>query len=60
MYQQFVERLTEPVLRAEVMVLGAQDARHAAAVAIVVTGAPDGYVNPVVLGEESVTDGTVR
>ncbi len=34
MYQQIVETLTEPELRAEVMVLGAQDARHAAAVAI--------------------------
>ena len=52
MYQQFVETLTEPELRAEVMVLGAQDARHAAAVAIVATGAPEGYVNPELLGED--------
>ena len=56
MYQQFVERLTEPELRAEVMVLGAQDARHAAAVAIVATGAPEGYVNPQLLGEDLVIE----
>ncbi len=56
MYQQFVETLTEPELRAEVMVLGAQDGRHAAAVAIVATGAPEGYANPELLGEELVIE----
>ena len=48
MYQQLVERLTERELRAEVMVLGAEAARHAAAVAIMVTGAPEAYVSPQV------------
>ena len=56
MYEQFVETLTEPELRAEVMVLGAQDGRRAAAVAIVATGAPEGYVNPELLGEELVIE----
>ena len=56
MYEQFVETLTEPELRAEVMVLGAQDARHAAAVAIVATGAPEGYANPELLGEDLVIE----
>ena len=42
----------EPELRAELMELGAQDARHAAAVAIIVDRRPRGYVSPALLGEE--------
>lgn len=56
MYQAWVERLSEPELRAEVIVLGARSARHAAAVAILATGAPDGYVSPAVFGEEVTPD----
>ena len=36
--------------------LGAQDARHAATVAIVATGAPEGYANPALLGEDLVIE----
>ncbi len=45
-----------PELRAELMVLGAAAARHAAAVAIAATGAPDGYISPELVGEEVVPD----
>jgi hypothetical protein len=54
MYQQMVELLTAPELRAELMMIGAASARHAAAVAILATGAPDGYVSP------DLTGGTVE
>jgi hypothetical protein len=49
-YQSFVGSLTEPDLRMEMMQIGADENRHAAALAIVITGAPDGYVNPALLG----------
>jgi hypothetical protein len=51
MYQNFVETLTTPDLRAEVMQLGATSARHAAVSAIHASGAPAAYVNPVILGK---------
>jgi hypothetical protein len=51
MYQQMVELLTAPELRAELMMIGATSARHAAAVAILATGAPDGYVSPELTGD---------
>ena len=56
MYQQMVERLTEPDLRADGMLLGAEAARHAAAVAIMVTGAPEAYASPVLFGTEVTPD----
>ena len=56
MYQQMVELVIMPELRAELMVFGAAAARHSAAVAIVATGAPDGYVNPELVGEAVVPD----
>ena len=56
MYQGFVERLTVPELRAEVMLLAARAVRHSAAVAIESTGAPDAYVSPAVRGEEVLPD----
>ena len=56
MYQQMVERLTETSLRADGMLLGAEAARHAAALAIMVTGAPEGYASPVFAGEEVTPD----
>jgi hypothetical protein len=52
MYQNFVETLSTPELRAEVMKLGAISGRHAAVSAIHATGAPEAYVNPVILGKE--------
>ena len=56
MYQQMVELVSVPELRAEMMVFGAAAARHAAAVAIAATGAPEGYVNPELVGGEVVPD----
>ena len=56
MYQQMVELVTMIELRAELMVFGAAAARHSAAVAIAATGAPDGYINPELVGEELVPD----
>ena len=56
MYQQMVELVTMTELRAELMVFGAAAARHSAAVAIAATGAPDGYINPELVGEELVPD----
>jgi hypothetical protein len=51
-YQQFVERLTTPELRQEVIGYGAEEVRHAAAIAILRDGAPGAYVSPLVFGEE--------
>ncbi len=56
MYQSYVERLSVPELRAEVMLLAARAARHSAAVAIESTGAPDAYISPAVRGEEVLPD----
>jgi len=59
-YQQMVELLTDPALRRQIIVIGAQEARHAAAVAIARTGAPEGYISPALLGEAidpEATDG---
>jgi hypothetical protein len=39
-----------------VILLGARSARHSAAVAITATGAPEGYVSPVVFGNELTPD----
>jgi hypothetical protein len=52
MYQGMVETLNSSELRAEVMVLGAQDARHAAVAAIRSTGAPEAYYSPILVGGE--------
>ena len=59
-YQQMVELLTDPALRRQIIVIGAQEVRHAAAVAIARTGAPEGYISPVLQGDEidpEATDG---
>jgi hypothetical protein len=50
-YQSFVGSLTEPDLRMQMMQIGADENRHAATLAIAINGAPDAYVNPVLLGE---------
>lgn len=51
-YQKMVEQLTDPQLRQQIIIIGAEEVRHAAAVAIARTGAPEGYVSPVLRGEE--------
>jgi rubrerythrin len=58
MYQQMVEALVDPELRREVMMIAAHEARHAAAVAMMATGVPEGYVSPVLFGEDLVPDET--
>jgi len=50
-YQSLVGSLTLPDLRMKIMQIGADENRHAAALAIAITGAPDGYVSPLLLGE---------
>lgn len=51
-YQQFVETLSMPSLRQQVMMIGAEEVRHAAAIAIAGSGAPQGYISPVVYDME--------
>ena len=50
-YQALVGSLTAPDLRMKIMQIGADENRHAATLAMAITGTPDGYVNPVLLGE---------
>lgn len=62
MYQQVVDGLQDAALRGEVIAVGADDARHAAALAIARDGAPEAYVNPTLFGDEvdpSQTDGVI-
>ena len=58
-YHKMIELVTEPALRPPMAQLGAIDARHSAAVAMLMTGTPEGYVSPVVLGQE-LTPGRER
>ncbi len=58
-YQQMVEVLTKPELRGDVMTIGVEEARQAAAMAMLATGTPEGYVSPVLLiGEAPTPDET--
>jgi rubrerythrin len=54
-YQDLVGRLTDPELRREAMLIGADEARHAATLAISIAGA-DGYVDPTITGGEAPAD----
>lgn len=45
-YQGLVPALSLPNLRKDVVLVGAQEARHAALLAILITGRPDGYADP--------------
>ena len=45
-HQSFVAQLSDPELRKAVITVGAQEARHAAYLAMRITGVPDGYVPP--------------
>lgn len=59
-HQRLVEQLSSPEMRREVIGFGALAARHSAAVAILRTGAPEGYISPVLYGEElEVEDGEI-
>jgi hypothetical protein len=58
MYQQMVEVLTKPQLRGDVMAIGVEEARQAAAMAMLATGTPEGYVSPVLFGEAPTPDET--
>lgn len=51
-YQKMIELVEDIGLRPPLARLGAVAARHAAAVAMLVSGTPEGYVSPVVLGGE--------
>jgi len=55
-YQQMVEKLAAPALRAAVIPFGAQAARHAAVIAIIAGGEDDRFVSPVLLGDEVAPD----
>ncbi|MGH9269710.1 MAG: ferritin-like domain-containing protein [Ilumatobacteraceae bacterium] len=59
-YQKMIELIAEPALRPPMAQLGAIDARHSAAVAMLMTGTPEGYVSPVVLGQELTPDESGR
>jgi rubrerythrin len=58
MYQQMMQVLTDPGIRGDMMTLGAHEARHSAAVAMTATGVPEGYVSPVLFGEDLIPDET--
>jgi hypothetical protein len=57
-YQQMVEVLTQPELRGSVMAIGVEEARQAAAMAMLATGTPEGYVSPLLFGEAPTPDET--
>jgi rubrerythrin len=52
-YQAIVRSLTEPELRYESILIGNDEVRHAATLAMAITGTPEGYVNPELLGFEA-------
>jgi rubrerythrin len=58
MYQQMMQVLTDRDLRGDVMALGAHEARHSAAIAMTATGVPEGYVSPVLFGDDLLPDET--
>jgi rubrerythrin len=51
-YQLFTGMLSDPQLRKEAMVIGADEQRHSATLAMAITGTPEGYVSPILFGEE--------
>lgn len=57
-YQNLVATLTDPALRQELILVGAEAARHAAVLAMRITGTPDGYLSPALAGEEVAPDET--
>lgn len=55
-YQLFTGLLTDPALRKAAMTIGADEQRHAAALAMSITGTPAGYLSPALFGEELEPD----
>jgi hypothetical protein len=55
-YQQMVEKLTTPVLRASVIPFAASAARRSAVAAIIAGGEEDRFVSPVLFGEDLTAD----
>jgi hypothetical protein len=55
-YQALVGLFTEPDLRMKIMQIGADENRHAATLAMAITGTPDGYVNPELLREATLLE----
>lgn len=55
-YQALVGLFTEPDLRMKIMQIGADENRHAATLAMAITGTPDGYVSPRLLGEAAPSE----
>jgi hypothetical protein len=53
-YQALVPVLSMPSLRAESITIGTHEVRHAALLAIAMTGRPDGYVSPTVVESTGV------
>jgi rubrerythrin len=51
-YQLFAGMLSDPELRKAAMVIGAEEQRHSAALAMAITGTPEGYISPALFGEE--------
>lgn len=54
-YQSFAGLLSDPQLRKAAMTIGADEQRHSATLAMVITGTPVGYVSPALFGEELET-----
>lgn len=54
-YQLFTGMLSDPQLRKAAMTIGAEEQRHAATLAMAITGTPAGYVSPALFGEELPT-----
>lgn len=50
-YQALVPVLSLPSLRKEAVIVGTHEVRHAAVLAIAITGRPDGYVDPLSVEE---------
>ena len=52
-YQELMSLLSAPSLRNEAITIGTHEVRHAALLALVITGRPDGYVPPAVASAEA-------
>lgn len=46
-YQALMPALSDPALRKQTIIIGTHEARHAALLAIAITGRPEGYANPL-------------
>ncbi|HEX4982460.1 MAG TPA: ferritin-like domain-containing protein [Ilumatobacteraceae bacterium] len=57
-YQALVGSLVEPDLRMKMMQIGADESRHAATLAMAITGTPAGYINPLLLGDPAPAEGS--